>query len=82
MPITIAGLVLVLLLFILNLTVTDGTINSLYVNIISINAPILFTKLDKFTPAYTFISIANLDLGNQTCFLQWYGFTMLRCGYS
>ena len=38
-PIAIAGVVLVLLLFILNLTVTDGTINGfiLFVNIISIN---------------------------------------------
>ena len=66
-PIAIAGLVLVLLLFILNLTVTDGTINAfiLYVNIISINTPVFFPK---FTPAYIFISIANLDLGIQTCF--------------
>ena len=70
-PIAIAGLVLVLLLFVLNLTVTDGTINGfiLYVNIISINAPVIFTKLNHhFTPAYTFISLANLDLGIQTCF--------------
>ena len=63
----IAGLVLVLLLFILNLTVTDGTINAfiLYVNIISINTPVFFPK---YTLAYTFISLANLDLGIQTCF--------------
>ena len=66
-PIAIAGFVLVMLLFVLNLTVTDGTVNGfiLYVNIISINTPILFTH---FTPAYTFISLANLDLGIQTCF--------------
>ena len=69
-PIAIAGVVLVLLLFVLNLTVTDGTINGfiLYVNIISINTPVFFTKLNHFTPAYTFISLANLDLGIQTCF--------------
>jgi len=69
-PIAIAGLVLVLLLFILNLTVTDGTINAfiLYVNIISINTPVFFPQLGKFTPTYTFISLANLDLGIQTCF--------------
>ena len=69
-PIAIAGLILVLLLFVLNLTVTDGTINGfiLYVNIISINAPVIFTKLNQFKPTYTFISIANLDLGIQTCF--------------
>ena len=70
LPIAIAGLVLVLLLFILNLTVTDGTINGfiLYVNIISINAPVIFTDLNHFSPTYTFISIAHLDLGIQACF--------------
>ena len=70
MPIAIAGLVQVLLLFVLNLTVTDGTINGfiLYVNIISINTPVIFTELNQFKPTYTFISIANLDLGIQTCF--------------
>ena len=69
-PIAIAGLVLVSLLFILNLTVTDGTINAfiLYVNIISINVPVFFPASRKVTPAYTFISLANLDLGIQTCF--------------
>ena len=69
-PVAIAGFVLVLLLFVLNLTVTDGTINGfiLYVNIISINTPLFFDELNYFTPTYTFISIANLDLGIQTCF--------------
>ena len=69
-PIAIAGIVLVLLLFILILTVTDGTINAfiLYVNTISINTPVFFLQLGNFMPAYTFISLANLDLGIQTCF--------------
>ena len=71
-PIVIAGLVLVLLLFVLNLTVTDGTINGfiLYVNVISINIPVFFTELiiNHSTPTYTFISLSNLDLGIQTCF--------------
>ncbi|XP_065903271.1 uncharacterized protein [Dysidea avara] len=69
-PIAIAGLVLVLLLFILNLTVTDGTINAfiLYVNIIIINTPVFFPPSSEVTPAHTFISLANLDLGIQTCF--------------
>ena len=69
-PIGIAGIVLVLLLFVLNLTVTDGAINGfiLYVNIVSINTPVFFTELNQFTPTYTFISLANLDLGIQTCF--------------
>ena len=69
-PIAVTGLVLVLMLFALNLTVTDGTINGFifYVNIISINTPVFFTELNHFTPFYTFISLANLDLGIQTCF--------------
>ena len=66
-PIAVSGALLVLLLFVLNLTVTDGTINGfiLYVNIISINTPLFF---NNFIPTYTFISLANLDLGIQTCF--------------
>ena len=50
-PIAIAGLVLVLLLFVLNLTVTDGNINAfiLYFNVTGVNTSVLF---DKFTPAY------------------------------
>ena len=68
--IAIAGVVLVFLMYVLNLTVANGTINAFvfYVNIISINSPILFPKLGTFIPAYTFISLANLDLGIQTCF--------------
>jgi len=66
-PIAIAGILLVLILFILNFTVTDGTINVLllYVNIAGINSTVLF---QTFTPVYIFTSLANLDLGIQTCF--------------
>ena len=69
-PIIVVGFMLVLLLFFLNLTVTDGAINGfiLYANIISINTPVLFPNTNHFTPTYTFISLANLDLGIQTCF--------------
>jgi len=72
--IVIVGLVLVLLIFIFNLTVyvTDGTVSMhlYYMLLLSvlINTPLFFPQLDKFTPAYTFISLANLDLGVQTCF--------------
>ena len=67
-PIGVAGLVLVLLLFILNLTVTDGNINGfiLYVNIISINSHVFLPQHNNFI--YVFISLANLDLGIPTCF--------------
>ena len=66
-PIAVTGLFLVFILFALNITVTNGAINGLvfYVNVISINASIFFSE---FTPAYTFISLANLDLGIEICF--------------
>ena len=69
-PIGIAGLLLVLLLFLLNLTVTDGSINAFifYVNIVSINSTVFFPHQHTVSPAYIFISLANLDLGIQTCF--------------
>ena len=37
-------------------------------NIISINFSIFFPQTNVFTPQYAFISLANLDLGIQTCF--------------
>ena len=69
-PIAMAGLVLVLLLFALNLTVTDGTINLfiLYANIININSTMFFPDHPFITPLHMFISLANFDLGIQTCF--------------
>ena len=68
--IAVIGLVFVFVLFYLNLTVTNGTINAfiLYANIVSINFAIFFPQTNALTPAYTFISLANLDLGIQTCF--------------
>ena len=69
-PIAIVGVIFVFLLFYLNLTITNGTINAfiLYANIISINFSIFFPQKNVFSPLYTFISLANLDLGIQTCF--------------
>ena len=66
-PIALAGILFVFLLFIFNLTVTDGDINSilLYANIVGINKTIL-SKPHRVT--YMFVSIANLDLGMETCF--------------
>jgi len=66
-PVAVTGLFLVFVLFALNLTVTNGAINGLifYVNVISINTSIFFSES---TPAYTFISLVNLDLGIEVCF--------------
>ena len=67
-PIAVAGVILVLLLFVLNLTITDGDINAVlfYANIISINTPIFFPN--NHSISYVLISLLNLDLGIETCF--------------
>ena len=67
-PIAIAGIVLVIMLFTFNLTVTNGIINTLifYVNTISINySQFCF---DSNSPDCTILSLFNLDLGIETCF--------------
>ena len=70
LPFAIAGVALVLLLFYLNLTVSDGTINAfiLYGNIISINSTMFFPDRHTIIPLRMFISLVNLNLGFQTCF--------------
>ena len=65
-----AGIVLVLLVYLLNLTVTTGTINGLifYANIVSVNDSVFLTNVNVLNPLKVFISFANLDLGIETCF--------------
>ena len=79
----VAGIVLVVLLYVLNLTVTNGTINGIifYANIISIDDSVFLVNDNVFKPLRVFISFTNLDLGIETCFtMEWTA--MLRCGYS
>ena len=66
----VAGIVLVVLLYVLNLTVTNGTINGIifYANIVSINDSVFLVNDNVFKPLKVFISFANLDLGIETCF--------------
>ena len=66
----VAGIVLVVLLYLLNLTVTKATINGiiLYANIISINSSVFLINDKVFKPLQVFISFTNLDLGIETCF--------------
>ena len=66
----VAGIVLVVLLYLLNLTVTIGTINGIifYANIISINDSVFLVNDNVFKPLSIFISFINLDLGIETCF--------------
>ena len=67
-PIAIADVVLVMMLFTFDLTVTNGIINTLifYVNIININYSLF--SFDSNSPDYTILSLLNLDLGIETCF--------------
>ena len=68
-PIALAGILLVMMLFISNLTITSGTINIFifYFNIVSINISVFISRSDN---PYTFITLSlfNLDLGIKTCF--------------
>ena len=66
----VAGIVLVVLLYLLNLTVTKATINGiiLYANIISINNSVFLQNENIFAVLKVFISFTNLDLGIETCF--------------
>ena len=66
----VAGIVLVMLLYLLNLTVTNGTINGIifYANIVSINDSVFLINDNVFKPLRVFMSFINLDLGIETCF--------------
>ena len=66
----VAGIVLVMLLYVLNLTVTNGTINGIifYANIVSINDSVFLVNDSVFKPLRVFLSFTNLDLGIETCF--------------
>lgn len=68
-PFVIAGVSLVVLLFLLDLTVAAGTIHGLifYANIIASNHHI-FLQRDQSKVFTVFISWLNLDFGFETCF--------------
>ena len=68
--ILVAGIILVVLLYLLNLTVTIGTINGIifYANIIGINDSAFLVNSDIFKPLQVFISFINLNIGIETCF--------------
>ena len=68
-PFTLAGVLLVILLFLLHLTVAAGTLHGLilYANIVAANHHIFFPQSSN-NPAVIFIAWLNLDLGIQTCF--------------
>ena len=68
-PFALAGIALVVILFLLHLTVAVGTLNGLifYANIIQANHQAFFPRemINFFT---VFIAWLNLDLGIETCF--------------
>ena len=67
LPFAVAGLLLVTVLFALNLTVTEGSINGLifYANVIALNHNVLFTREGSYL--YPFVAWLNLDLGISSC---------------
>ena len=69
----VAGILLIVLLFTLNLTVTMGTINGLifYANVVQVNDHIFFINNSPHPLILRqFISFLNLDLGVKTCFYE------------
>ena len=84
MPITIVGLLLVFVLFLINLTVTDGTINAfiMYANIISINDHVFLLILNM--PLHLHIHLSHWQtliwVFKHVSTMEW--ITMPRCGYS
>ena len=67
----ILGILLVLIIHLLKLTVTIGTINGLifFCNIMSINESLFFNP-SEFSFIRLFISLINLDLGFEMCFYE------------
>ena len=66
----VAGVDFVILLYLLNRTVTNEIISGIifYANIISVNDSAFLVNDNVFKPLKVFISFVNLDLGIKTCF--------------
>ena len=84
-PFAAAGIVLVVLLFLLRLTVSVGTLSGLifFVNIVAVNRAIFFPP-GATNVLTVFIAWLNLDLGIETCFfsgMDAYGRTWLQFAF-
>ena len=82
LPYAIAGIILVLFIKVLNLTISEGTLNGLifYANVIKANHYLYYDQT-SVNPMTLFIAWLNLDLGIETCFvngLTAYGRTWLQ----
>ena len=66
----VAGVLLVVLLTVLNLTVAEGTLNGLifYANIVQVNVDLFFPSDTHARPWTAFIAWLNLDFGITVCF--------------
>ena len=71
LPFAMAGLLLVFFIKLLNLTISQGTMNELifYVNVISANKHLYYSQTN-INPATLFIAWLNLDIGIETCFFN------------
>ena len=67
-PIAIAGVIFITLLYFFNLTVRNGTVNTciFYINILNINVYMLFPNCDSFTCVA--LSYMNFDFRTRSCF--------------
>ena len=82
LPFALAGVVLVCFIKVIDLTISQGTLNGLifYANTVKANEYLLFTE-KLASPLAVFIAWLNLDLGIETCFfngLTAYGKTWLQ----
>ena len=69
----VAGVLLVIFLFLLNFTVAQGTISAIsvifYVNIVSVNSSLFFPASNRGF-LFIWVSILNLELGFPLCFYE------------
>ena len=71
LPFAMAGLLLVFFIKLLDLTISQGTMNELifYVNVVSANKHLYYSQT-SVNPMTLFIAWFNLDLGIETCFFN------------
>ncbi len=85
-PFAAAGLLLVFVLCLCNITIAAGTISGFifYANIVRINGTVFFPAGETESPLWVLIAWVNLDLGIETCFyesMDGYGKTWLQYAF-
>ena len=83
LPFALAGVVLVCFIKVIDLTISQGTLNGLifYANVVKVNEYLLYYDENQTNPLAVFIAWLNLDFGVETCFfngLTAYGKTWLQ----